>query len=247
MAELSRRDAVRIALRSYALQTLLNLKTLQGSGYLFTLWPLLKKRPDREQAVRAAAGYLNSHPIFAAFAQGAMLNRIEAGETQNLDAFSNWRESLAGPLGLIGDRLIWDRYKPLLFSLAVIPIVLLPTLTTWCAVALTTLLLYNLPLYKLRLYALSEGYKLGERVLSTLGNPRYQTIRNALDRWAWITAGLVAGTGLAATSGSGWFYPVQFVLAFLLTLLLIRMRFSIYLTLLLTLLLTLGLPAVILP
>lgn len=241
MAELSPRDARKIARRAYAMQTLLNLKTMQGAGYLFTLWPLLKTRTDRATAVRVASGFVNSHPIFAAFAQGAMLKRIESGDAKSESDFNLWRESLAGPLGLVGDQLIWDRWKPIVFSLAIIPLLLLPTMTTWIAVAIAILIAYNLPLFRLRVYAVQKGYQLGANVLEALSEPWISDARKLLNRWAVVIAGLVCGVTWAATAGGYWKFSAEFFIAFVVALICTKMQMSIYLSLLLAMLASIGL------
>jgi mannose/fructose/N-acetylgalactosamine-specific phosphotransferase system component IID len=240
MAELSSKSQRRIAVRSYALQALLNLKSMQGPGYLFTLWPFLRSRPDREPTVRVASGFINSHPVFSAFAQGAMLRRIEDGDAQNQAEFDSWRESLAGPLGLVGDQLIWDRWKPIVFALAIIPILLWPTMTTWVVTALTSLLVYNLPLYRLRTYALAQGFRRGARVCDALSEPWIGDARRILNRWAIITAGLVLGVTCAATAGGHWKFTAQFLIALFTALTCTKLRMSVYLLLLLSLFLALG-------
>lgn len=174
-------EARRLAVRSLFLQVLLNYRTMQGGGYLFTLWPWLRKSGQSAENVNAAAEYLNAHPVLASLAVGAMRRRIEDGDVQRDPVeFAQWQNSICGPLGVVGDALIWDRWKPLLFSLGVMILLWSPSLTVWAAVAAGLLLVYNVPLFLLRTWAVRRGYELGANVLDALAHPLFQKSRPVL-------------------------------------------------------------------
>ena len=211
---LSDAEARRIARRSYMVQTLLNFRTMQGPGNLYSLLPLLPRTGDTAGAVRRAAGFMNSHPVFAAYAQGAMLRRLRTGAPVADAEYNAWRESLAGPLGLVGDQLIWDRWKPLVFAAGILPVLLWPSLTTWMITALFALLLYNVPLFRLRVYGARRGYERGEHVLEALGDPWIPRARRALNRAGVVVAALVLGLAPVTAAGGEWRPVLQFGLAF---------------------------------
>ncbi|MBI5058397.1 PTS system mannose/fructose/sorbose family transporter subunit IID [candidate division KSB1 bacterium] len=232
---LSKSDARQIALRSYVLQTLLNFRTMQGPGYLFSLLPALRRGGGRAAELRRAAGFMNSHPVFAAYAQGAILRRLREKSPAGDAEFNSWRESLAGPLGLLGDQLIWDRWKPIVFAAGIIPILLWPSVISWAVTASICLLVYNVPLYRLRVFAVRRGYELGERVLQVLGEPWVGRVRKALNRTGVVVAGLVLGVSLIRSSSGAWPLFAQFAVAFAVMTAGQKLRLTVTLSLLLSL------------
>jgi mannose/fructose/N-acetylgalactosamine-specific phosphotransferase system component IID len=241
-------EARRLAVRSLFLQVLLNYRTMQGAGYLFTLWPWLRQGGQSKERVNASAEYLNAHPVLAALAIGAMRRRIEDGAIeQDPLEFARWQNSLCGPLGVVGDTLIWDRWKPLLFSLGVLALLWSTSLAVWGAVAVSLLLVYNLPLFFLRTWAIRRGYELGPRVLEILGSPIFLKSRTILSFAGVIAAGLLLAEGLV-TAGvlhdgrMSLFHSAQFTAAFAVMLTGVRRYWNLSITLLMALLVALAFP-----
>ncbi len=225
---LTRGEAWTLAARSLLLQVLLNYRTMQGGGYLFTLWPWLRKTRTKAPEVRACGNYLNAHPVLATLAIGALRRRVEERDTeQDPAAFAEWQNTLCGPLGVMGDALIWDRWKPILFSLGVFVMLWRPTLETWYSVAVGTLLLYNLPLIYLRVWGVRAGYRLGADVLLALQRPLFSRVRRILSIAGAITAGLLLAGGLVRTATDSLLPGGQFLVAFAAALLGIRLRWSL--------------------
>ncbi len=231
VAELRTREAHQMARRLHMIQVLLNYRTMQGGGYMFALWPWLRHQARRADYVSAASKYINSHPVFASFAVGAIRKRLEEespplAPPQAEGNFGLWRESLAGPLGITGDALIWDRWKPLVFATGALILLLVPTVTAWAIVAITSLLLYNLPLYALRVWGVRQGYCLGTNVLDVLRDPRFAQARRALTFAGIWLAGALTAIGLWAGAQHSAPRGAQFVAAFLVMLLGLRFRLS---------------------
>ena len=235
---LNRIETIRLTCRSLFLQAMLNYRTMQGPGYLYALWPWLRNAKRSSQEIRASADYLNAHPVLATLAIGALRRRIENGDVQkNPDEFSKWQTELCGPLGTIGDQLIWDRWKPLIFGLGVLILMWKPSLGPWLGVAVGSLLLYNVPLIWLRYWGIREGYRLGERVLESLDRPRTLiALRRSLGvAGATVAGGLLASgflrAGLMHDQKFSLFHPIQFLRAFGVTLAGFRRRWPILWTL----------------
>ena len=229
VAELSAREAHQIARRLFLIQVLLNYRTMQGGGYLFALWPWLRSLAHRAELSRDVSGYMNSHPVFAAFAAGAMRRKLELTSASPLYAeeeFGPWRESLAGPLGVTGDALIWDRWKPLVFAAATWVLLIVPDLTVWAVVACATLLVYNIPLYALRVRGVNKGYELGEHVLEALRDPRFNQWRRRVTLAGVVLAGALFSTGIWNASQGTTVRGAQYVIAFAVMLLGLRFRLS---------------------
>ena len=230
MAELSVREAHQMARRLFLIQVLLNYRTMQGGGYLFSLWPWLSKSELRERRVRLASGYVNSHPVLASFAVGAMRRRLEdlsiPPPKQGEEEFDSWRKSLAGPLGMIGDSLIWDRWKPLVFALGAGVLLVIPTVTAWCVVATTCLIVYNVPLYALRVWGIRRGYVLGANVLDAMRDERFASWRRGLTAAGVVLAGLLLGSAVHVAAQGSPARALQFMVAFAAMLLGLRFRLA---------------------
>ena len=222
---LTARETLQLAWRLLLLQVPLNFRTMQGGGYLFTLWPWLKESTNLPIRVKAASGFLNAHPVMAAFALGALRKRLEAGDAETqFEALTEWKQSLCGPLGMIGDALIWDRWKPMVFASGALVLSWTATPSIWLAVAITCLIVYNTPLAYARIRGIREGYRLGSAVLSALNRPVFSAMQKYLGIAGAILAGLLLSTLSLKGSGLESIAIVQFIVAFSLTWLAIRRR-----------------------
>jgi mannose/fructose/N-acetylgalactosamine-specific phosphotransferase system component IID len=239
---------LRLIWRSLWIQVLLNYKTMQGAGYLFILWPWLKRSEHRKNRVIRASGFLNGHPVFSSFALGAMLRRLSDGDAEkDPQEFDQWRESLSGPLGMVGDSLIWERWKPIVLCIMVYAMGFqayylykyAEGYPKWIiALILITLLLYNLPLIAFRWWALDKSYESGKKVLTLGSHSALPRIQRTLDGSAAFVAGLVFALGMIVSYiNSSEFF---FVIAFVLTFVLIRLNIPVSISVLAVLLAYLG-------
>jgi mannose/fructose/N-acetylgalactosamine-specific phosphotransferase system component IID len=225
---LSAHTRIRLIWRSLWIQVLLNYRTMQGSGYLHILWPWLRNSEQRSNRVKRISGFLNGHPVFSAFALGAMLRRMSDGDAErDPEEFDQWREQLAGPLGMTGDVLIWERWKPIVFGLGAVVCLLSYTTVEidWILIAISCLLLYNAPLFALRWWALSHGYEKGKDLLSLSSHPMLPGLRVSLDRLAAITAALIVSSTLFVSMREETM--LHFAVAFVVTFGLRRLRVSL--------------------
>jgi len=239
---------LRLIWRSLWIQVLLNYKTMQGAGYLFILWPWLKRSEHRKNRVGRVSGFLNGHPIFSSFALGAMLRRLSDGDAeQDPQEFDQWRESLSGPLGMVGDSLIWERWKPIVlcimtyamgFQAYYLYMNLVGNPKWIVADILITLLLYNIPLIAFRWWALERSYESGRNVLALGSHSALPRIQKTLDGSAAFVAGLVLALGIVVSyiNASMFFFVVAYVVTFFL----IRLRIPTSISVLLVLFVYLG-------
>ena len=239
---LSTREKIRLIWRSLWIQVLLNYKTMQGAGYLHILWPWLRDSDNRKNRVKRTSGFLNGHPVFSSFALGAMLRRLSEGDAESdPEEFDKWRESLAGPLGLVGDSLIWERWKPIVLTLGIVSLQLLSIghhTPAWYVLPIILITVYNLPLLCLRWWALEKGCDSGKNLLSLAGHPNLPKLRITLDWIAAFAAALIVV--LSLLSGHAPEYYSHFLIAFCAMFVLLRLRLSITTSVLLTLLLSIG-------
>jgi len=215
---LSKRETCRLTRRLLLLQVLLNYRSMQGEGYLYALWPWLRRSESRAPRVQAAAGFLNAHPVMASLAVGALRRRIEDGDAESrADELTSWKDSLCGPLGMVGDALIWDIWKPLIFALGALILLLTRSPAAWVIVAAICVLTYNAPLAWARHWGVREGYRLGASVLSTLNHPLFSALPKYLGRAGAVAAGLLVGISLMAGSRMQLMGAAQFIVGFGLT------------------------------
>ena len=161
-----------IFLRLLAIQASWNYEILLGTGIGFCTEPALRLLPGGKggEAYRAALArqsqYFNAHPYLAAIAVGALVRaELEGVPPARIERF---RTALCGPLGSVGDRLVWAAWLPfcsvvglLLFGLGAGP--------GWVVGGF--LLLYNVGHVALRAWALNVGLARGMQVASALGTP----------------------------------------------------------------------------
>lgn len=166
------RTRAAIVLRLFAVQGSWNYETLLGNGMAFAIEPALRLLPGGRNgtAYRAAlgrqGGYFNAHPYLAAVAVGALARSELAFDTP--DDIARFRSACCGPLGSIGDRLVWAGWLPFcsFVALAAAGLGASPT-----GVVLLFLGSYNAGHVALRLWGLHVGYRDGLRVAAALGTP----------------------------------------------------------------------------
>jgi PTS system mannose-specific IID component len=159
-------------LRTLAIQGTWNYESLIGNGIGFCIEPALRllpggvHTPQFKAALARQSKYFNAHPYLASVAVGA-LARVEL-DAEPADKIERFRTALPGPLGSVGDRLIWAGWLPFcsLAALAVFGLGGGPV-----AVLLTFLGLYNAVHLALRAWGLRVGWNHGMHVAQALANP----------------------------------------------------------------------------
>lgn len=206
-----------ILLRSLALQLFLNYKTMQGSGYLFALRPVLRDVELREEKIRAAGSFINGHPAFSGAALGALVTRLRNITTaDDVQVIANWKRELSTPLGAIGDSLIWERFKPALLALIVAAVFLAGNLvaTVWMIAAIVAFLLYNGALWYFRCWSFGQGVLLGERLTELAMHPALPRLKRILRVMGVASSAFVLAAALGKSGEQGWLGRSQFVVGF---------------------------------
>ena len=177
----------------FAMQGAFNYETMIGNGLAFAMEPALRRLPGgpRGPAYAAAlgrhSGYFNAHPYLASVAVGALMRaELDGVPAAQIERF---RVAAAGPLGSVGDRLVWAGWLPLCsasallaFGLGASPLLVL----------LLFLTLYNVMHVGLRIWGLHTGWGHGLRVARALD---VWILRRAPAHMGRATA-LVAGVAL---------------------------------------------------
>ncbi|MDT8342091.1 MAG: PTS system mannose/fructose/sorbose family transporter subunit IID [Longimicrobiales bacterium] len=201
----------RLLLRSLLLQAAWNYRTLQGAGAAFVLLPLLRRLYPEPAALRLAvarhAGHFNAHPYLASLALGS-LARLEA-DGRDAETIRRFRVALGGPLGALGDRLVWAAWLPLC---AVLAVCLLLAGLAPVAVLASFLVLYNAGHVTLRAWGLAEGWAAGIGLAARLQTLALSRLATRVEGWLAGALGFLVGLGLAAPALSGELPPVWGVL-----------------------------------
>jgi PTS system mannose-specific IID component len=159
--------------RMLAVQASWNYETMLGTGIGFSVEPALRALPGGRAgehyhaALARETHYFNAHPYLAAVAIGA-LARVELDESLPPAQIERFRIALCGPLGSVGDRLVWAGWLPFTVLIALLAYglgagpVLVVTLF---------LVLYNIGHFGLRGWGLRTGWTHGMRVAGSLATP----------------------------------------------------------------------------
>ncbi len=190
--------------RLLALQGSWNYETLLGTGIGFVMEPALRYLPGGIDgpAYRAALAresrYFNAHPYLAGIAVGALTRaELDGVDPTRIERF---RTALAGPLGSVGDRLVWASWLPFcsLVALGVYGMDGSPLVVVG-----TFLLLYNAGHFLLRAWGLRTGLSRGLNVASALGNPVLRQGPQYIGSAAALVAGIALPLALQRIAGPG--------------------------------------------
>jgi PTS system mannose-specific IID component len=190
--------------RMLAIQGAWNYESLLGNGIGFCIEPALRllpggvHSPEFKQAMARESHYFNAHPYMAAVAVGALARaELDAEPPERIERF---RTALCGPLGGIGDRLVWAGWLPFcsLASLALFGLG-----ASALIVVLVFLGSYNLGHVALRLWGLRIGWTHGLHVATALGNPVLRRGPQQIGRLAALATGVAIPLALLRIIGPG--------------------------------------------
>ncbi len=155
-------------LRTFLLQASFNYDRMVGVGWAWAVEPLLRGLPGGRDgkayraAMRRAVRFFNAHPYLAGMAVGAVARAERDGLPA--DQVERLRHALVGPLGSVGDKLIWAGAMPAAVGLGL----LVAAQISPVAGAVVFLLGYNAVHLTLRWWALREGWRRGKDVSRAL-------------------------------------------------------------------------------
>jgi PTS system mannose-specific IID component len=165
----------KVLLRLFTVQGSWNYDRLLGVGMGVAEEPLLRDlraRADDGAAYRLAvargAHFFNAHPYLCGLAVGAAARAEHEGAPP--EQVERLRTALCGPLGSLGDRLVWVGWLPLLSAAALAAIAL--RAGAWAVLGF--FVIYNLGHVALRWWALRAGWRAGTSVAGALRHPILQ-------------------------------------------------------------------------
>ena len=172
----ARPGLVRSLLRLFTVQGSWNYERMQGLGIGVAEEPLLRNlraevgddRVAYRAAVARGAHFFNAHPYLCGLAVGAAARAEHDGVPP--EQVERLRTALCGPLGSLGDRLVWAGWLPLTSGLALIAVALGLGLRAIVAFVVV----YNVGHVALRWWALRAGWRYGAQVAQALREPLLQ-------------------------------------------------------------------------
>lgn len=202
-ARISRAALVRTFARSFLIQASWNYRTMVGTGFGFAMIPGIRalfrgREADMEAAVGRHLEHFNAHPYLASIALGASL-RLEADEA-GPETVRRFKTAVRGPLGGLGDALVWATWLPVV-SMAAVGLYWLGV-PGWLAAGLF-LLLYNTGHVGLRLWGFRTGLVAGRKVAGRLAAAGLSAWTMRLRSWGVVVLGVLLGSLLGGGGGLG--------------------------------------------
>ncbi len=185
------RTRVAMFTRLLAIQASWNYELMLGPGLGFCIEPALRLLPGGRggeayrEALARQSRYFNAQPYFASVAVGALARaELEGYPPEQIERF---RTAMCGPLGSLGDRLVWAGWLPFSALLALLAFGLRADAPL---VALVFLVVYNAGHLGVRVWGLRAGWRGGLRVASSLGGPLLRRGPAVLSRGIMALAGV---------------------------------------------------------
>ena len=166
-----------------------------GVGFAFAARSLLEERVSAErrtEAIARSADFFNSHPWLAGLAVGAEVRAEQEGVAP--EQIRRLRTALGGPLGALGDRVIWAGIFPLLSGAAIVGALTLGWVVPVAAVCVA--LVVRLEMTR---WALACGLESGMQVASVLKRSVLSRFGVSLGLAAAVAVGLAVAVFARAT------------------------------------------------
>jgi PTS system mannose-specific IID component len=192
---------VSVFVRSFLIQGSWNYHTMLGGGFAYALLPGLRRIFGRHRELMARplerhVELFNAHPYLAGIALGAVLKLESQGA--DADTIQRFKLAVRGPLGSLGDALVWAAWLPGVSVLALVLYWL--GVPGWMAVA-TFLVIYNLGHLGLRVWGFRVGLAEGRQVGRRLARANLGAWTRRVEAGVAVLLGMLVGVLLAGGRG----------------------------------------------
>jgi PTS system mannose-specific IID component len=177
MRKISKLDLLRLYLRSFFVQTGWTYDRMLALGFVWVLAPLGKNlcssAEELQEFLKRHLVSFNANPYLANYALGVVAKLEESKAPP--ERIARFKDLLRGPLGALGDNLIWQNLRPALLILGLVladQFGVFGVLSVW--------VVFNLYQIYLRARGTVAGYNLGFRVSSDLNKGHLQN----MTRWS---------------------------------------------------------------
>ena len=213
---------ISIFFRSFLIQAVWNYQSMLSIGICFALIPvankLFKNRQKKIEFYNRHLNFFNAHPYFSSFALGA-ISRIEEDMVlegkEDYNKLDRLKNALIGPLGAIGDQLVWATLKPASILICLFAVILLDNYYTKIVFLFLFLILYNIPHLYIRIFGIIKGYQAGYDVYKILNIERFKTIKNVYGGLGGLALGIIIAYSLLKSGESNSAYAIVFSFSFL--------------------------------
>ena len=193
----------KVFLRSFLIQAVWNYQSMQSIGFCFALSPVGKKlfrsNEQRKEFYNRHLNFFNAHPYFSSFALGAITKieeELSNKENPDYEIISRFKNALIGPLGAIGDQLVWATIKPTSILIGLIGVVFIVDVQTKIYFIFLLLIIYNIPHIYIRLFGIFKGYNEGIEVSKVLNAKNYEMMRYIYGILGTVALGIYIGFSL---------------------------------------------------
>lgn len=157
-----------VFVRSFMIQGSWNYRTMLGGGFAFAMLPFLRRlhRDDPEAfsaSLQRHAEHFNAHPYLAGLALGAACRMEEEGKDP--EEIIRFKRVVRGPLGGLGDALVWVGWRP---ATVLAALVLALAGASPAVTVVFFLVLYNAGHLALRAWSFRVGLVRGSQVGDSL-------------------------------------------------------------------------------
>jgi mannose/fructose/N-acetylgalactosamine-specific phosphotransferase system component IID len=223
--------------RSFLIQAVWNYQSMLSIGFCFALVPvankLFKDRQKRVEFYHRHLNFFNAHPYFSSFALGA-ISRVEEDmaiqQRDEYDKVDRLKNALMGPLGAIGDQLVWATLKPASILVCLLAVLLIDVFETKIIFLFLLLILYNIPHLYFRIFGIVKGYQAGFEVYKLLKTDKFKTIRNVYGAFGGLALGTIIAYSILQSGESDIKYAVVFALSSLTAYFYKKYKQSVYLS-----------------
>lgn len=164
-----------VFLRAFFLQSLWNFERLQNIGFLYVLYPALKKiYPDKEkrkEVLLRHLGFFNTNPYMVNIIVAMVINsekNIAAGTEQNVKKPEMIKSLMAGPVAAVGDSFFWGTWRPFVSFIAILTTILsmnMFSLTYFWIAPVLFIVLYNIVHIAFRYWSLIVSFRVDEKMI----------------------------------------------------------------------------------
>jgi len=213
-------DFISIFFRSFFIQAVWNFQSMLAVGFSYSLVPvakrLFKSKMDRKKFFERHLNFFNAHPYFSSFALGAIA-RIEEdyvltgkSDYQKIERLKN---ALIGPLGAIGDQVVWATLKPASILVGVLGVLVIQDFKSKIIFLMLILILYNVPHLYIRFFGILKGYNLGFNVYKLLNLDNFKAYKLFYAGIGALSLGLFTGFTIVIYSNINFRYFIIFIVS----------------------------------
>ena len=229
------KELVKVFFRSFFIQAFYNYQSMLAIGFCYALMPigkkLFKNQEKRKKFYLRHLHFFNAHPYFSSYALGA-ISRLEEDQAnddnENYHKIERLKNALIGPLGAIGDQLIWFTIRPasILFGMAFI--LICKDIKLQLFILAILFIIYNIPHIYIRFSGIINGYRQGVNVYKLLTLQNFKFLRNIYRTTGALSIGILFCYSILTYSSENILYGLIFLFSMVSAYLYKKFRQSFY-------------------